>query len=93
MSPVIDPRNQPSNDQLIDEYLRRERMSSATRLLSVGALLTAGGSLGSWFVYRWSVDGGVLPRVVLAAPFALMAGVPILLWGAWQLARARRLEN
>jgi hypothetical protein len=79
-----------TNDELIDDYLRRERTSAALRMLWVGALLITLGVAGTCFVYRWWVHGGVLPNVVLAAPFALVAGFPVTGYGAVQLVRARR---
>ncbi len=89
MANAIEPRNELSAEQLIDEYLRRERTSQALRLLWVGAAIAVSGGVASWFVWRWAVEGGVLFRPMLAGPFALLAGVPIAAYGAVRLVRAR----
>ena len=83
-------RNALSTEELIDDYLRRERTSAALRLLWVGLVLLFLGAAGCCLVYRWWVQGGVLPNLVLAAPFAFAAGLPITGYGCVQLARARR---
>ena len=87
---MIPARDAPTNDQLIEAYLRRERMSAALRLLWAGLILATLGVAGSCFVYRWFVYGGVLPNLVMASPFALVAGVPLSAYGCLQLAKARR---
>jgi hypothetical protein len=91
MSNLSAPRNGLTNDQLIDDYLRGERTSQALRLIWVGLVIAVGGAVASWFVWRWFVDGGVIWRPMLVGPFALVAGVPITVYGAVQLARARSL--
>jgi hypothetical protein len=90
MSNAIEPRNELSSEELIDDYLRRERTSQALRLTWVGGAIALSGGVASWFVWRWVVDGGVLFRPMLAGPFALLAGVPIAAYGLVLLVRANR---
>jgi len=34
------------------------------------------------WVYRWLTSGGVILKVALAAPFGVLAGVPLTLYGS-----------
>jgi hypothetical protein len=89
MSELIQARNILPDDE-IERYLRGERLNRALRLLWVGLIATVLGSAGSVWVYRWLVGGGVMMRVALAAPFAVVAGVPITLYGGVLLLREVR---
>jgi high-affinity Fe2+/Pb2+ permease len=79
-----------SPEEEIDQYLRGERISAALRLLWIGAITLVLGSVGTLLVYRWWINGGVLPRIVLAGPLLLLVGVPVTGYGFWSLLRAHR---
>jgi hypothetical protein len=76
-------------EEEIERYLRGERISAALRLLWIGAIALVVGSVGSLLVYRWWVNGGVIPNIVLAGPLLFLLGVPLTGYGLWSLVRAR----
>ncbi len=84
------PARQLTPEEEIDQYLRGERISSALRLLWIGAIALVLGTAGTLLVYRWWTHGGVLPRIVLAGPLLFLAGVPLTGYGLVSLARAWR---
>jgi hypothetical protein len=92
MSELIPARNLLPEDE-IERYLRSERLHRALRLLWVGLIATLLGCAGSVWVYRWLVGGGGMLKVALAAPFAVLAGVPLTLYSAVLLVRELRLRR
>jgi hypothetical protein len=92
MSELMPARNILPDDE-IERYLRGERWSRALRLLWVGVIATVLGAAGSVWVYRWLVGGGMMLKVALAAPFAVLAGVPLTLYGSVLLFRELRLRR
>jgi len=84
------PVRQRTPDDEIDHYLRGERVRAALRILWIGALALALGAAGTLLVFRWWVEGGAIPNLVLAGPLALVAGVPLTGYGLLSLLRATR---
>jgi hypothetical protein len=80
MSELVRARNILAEDE-IERYLRTERLNRALRLLWAGLVATILGAAGTAWVYRWLTSGGVMLKVALAAPFAVLAGVPLTLYG------------
>jgi len=90
MGCTISARNIVPEDE-IDAYLRAARISSALRLLWVGVVALFLGAVGSWWVWRWLTSGGVMLKVVLAAPFGVAIGVPLTAISLVSIVRALRL--
>jgi len=72
----------------IERYLVGERRASAWRLLRVGIGALLFGGLGTVGLHQWWVHGGVMPRVVFAAPFWSVVGAVLTACGGAAWARA-----
>lgn len=77
----------PGDEQAIARYLEGERRAAARRILQVGVAALALGGIGLVPLADWWSHGGVVPRVVLAAPLLLCVGILLTAYGA--IARAR----
>lgn len=48
---------------------------------------------GSWLVYRWLIEGGVMLNLVMASPFLVLAGVPLTIYGFVAFARSTSIRT
>jgi hypothetical protein len=90
---VITPSRNILADEEIETYLRTERRRRALAILWIGILGLAIGLPGSWLVFRWLVEGGVMLNLVLASPFLVLAGVPLTIYGLIALARSTSIRT
>ena len=76
------------DEQAIERYLTGERRSAARRILTVGAAALAFGAIGLVPLWSWWTEGGMVPRVVLAAPLLLLVGLALTVYGLVAAARS-----
>jgi hypothetical protein len=62
-----------------EDDFKKSKRTRALKWLAGGAGLMLGGGVASLFVYDWWVNGGVLPKIVLAGPFAVVVGAVLIL--------------
>jgi hypothetical protein len=76
------------DEAAIERYLSDERRAAARRILGVGAVALTFGAIGLVPLWHWLTEGGVAPRVVLAAPLLLCIGAVLTVYGLAARARA-----